>query len=165
MSASTLSSWVQSRLSAVYEAAEDDAFYKAFDAVFSPSCQVTHNHASISRDALKDALFSRRAASIGAQVKWDDNVITAAAEKNSNEAGIVAGSFVVQTSMKFRIRAAPAQRQTLLHFSAKVEQDDAVAADETGDRRRIISFLYTTLDRTPPIHFQVPPTEKAVKQD
>jgi len=70
-----LISWMQSRLGAVYEAREDEAFAITFDAVFSPSCEVRVNHTPSTLDAFRDSISSRRAASIGVTLSWE-NVIT-----------------------------------------------------------------------------------------
>ncbi|KAG1725288.1 uncharacterized protein EDB91DRAFT_1239885 [Suillus paluster] len=152
MSKPDLISWTQSRLGALYEAHEDDAFASAFDAVFASSCEVRVNHIPSTLDAFKDSVSSRRAASRGVTLSWE-NVITTG--DSPDEPSVVAGTLIITRSMMFRIRAAPAQRLTQIHFSARVEQDSSVQANE-DDNRRITSLYHTSVDKTPPIHFARP---------
>ena len=44
-------------------------------------------------------------------------------------------------------------------LSRRIEQDANVQGD---DQRRITSFYYTSVDRTPPIHFAIP---RAAQED
>ena len=89
----------------------------------------------------------------------------------------MAGFLIVNRSLKYRIRAAPAQIHTVVNISAKfvphlmspifllthsipfhrVEQCVASEADEHGDRRRIVHLFMTSVDKRPPIHFQTLP--------
>ncbi|KAJ8591532.1 hypothetical protein M405DRAFT_814210 [Rhizopogon salebrosus TDB-379] len=153
MSKPDSTSWTQSRLAALYEAHENEAFASSFDAVFSPSCEVRVNHTPSTVDAFKESISSRRAAGAGVTLAWE-NVITTG--NSPDEPSVVAGTLIVTRNMKFRIRAAPAQRQTYINFSARVEQDPSVQADEDVDHRRITSFYHTSVDKTPPIHFVTP---------
>ncbi|OJA11560.1 hypothetical protein AZE42_12374, partial [Rhizopogon vesiculosus] len=135
----------QSRLGALYEARENEAFVSTFDAVFSPSCEVRVNHTPSTVDAFKEGVLSHRSADAGSSV--------------------VAGTLIVSRNMNFRIRAAPAQRQTHINFSARVEQDPSIQADEHDDHRRITSFYHTSVDKTPPIHLATPHAATHGKED
>ncbi|KAH7916107.1 hypothetical protein BJ138DRAFT_1109026 [Hygrophoropsis aurantiaca] len=149
---SDLPSWTQSRLTAVYQAPDDETFHNAFDAAFSPKCEVfASQESSESIETLKEQLLARRAATVNSKVDWDN---TPTLESNEAVAGPAAidGSFVVTRSLKFRIRAGPAQRLTHVVFEAKVDQGEG----DTDDSRRIVSFRHTSTDSTPPIHFQTP---------
>ncbi|KAI9575046.1 hypothetical protein HD554DRAFT_2166488 [Boletus coccyginus] len=142
-------SWIQLRLTALYE---DVSAQDAFDRAFSPACEVRLNHDVHSLQSLKDDLASRRVAATHVSVAWDANVVSTN-DDNPEEPAVVAGALVVTRFLPFRIRVSPAQRRTHVHFSARIEQD---ASAQDGDRRRITSFYYTSVDRTPPIHFPVP---------
>ncbi|KIJ70382.1 hypothetical protein HYDPIDRAFT_78309 [Hydnomerulius pinastri MD-312] len=159
-SSSDMTSWIQSRLTAVYEAADDDAFQSSFDQIFSSNCEVRVDHVVHPLQTLKDNLMSRRAAVKGVTVAWDSENLISTNDNKLDEPSVVAGSLVVTRSLPFRIRAAPAQRNTHINFSAKIEQDTTLQADVQGDRRRVTSFYHTSVDRTPPIHFAVPQTNK-----
>ncbi|KIL00475.1 hypothetical protein PAXRUDRAFT_821674 [Paxillus rubicundulus Ve08.2h10] len=158
---SNMTSWIQPRLTGVYEAADDDAFHSSFARLFSANCELRIDHAVHPLQAFKDDLASRRTAAKNVTVAWDDVISTNDSDDKPGQPWtVVAGSLVVTRSLPFRIRAAPAQRNTHIKFSAKIEQDASVQADERGDQRRITSFYYTSVDRTPPIHFAVPRTTK-----
>ncbi|OJA15370.1 hypothetical protein AZE42_12349 [Rhizopogon vesiculosus] len=153
MSKPNSTSWTQSRLGALYEVREDEAFASTFDAVFSPSCEVRVDHTPSTVDAFKESISSRRAAGAGITLSWENVIATS---DSPDESSVVAGTLIVTRNMKFRIRAGPAQRQTHINFSARVEQDPSIQADEHDDHRRITSFYHTSVDKTPPIHFAMP---------
>jgi len=100
--------------------------------------------------------MKRRAAGVSASVKWENYMVVPKDGDNPDEAGIVAGFLVVTRSLKFRIRAAPAQLQTILTLNSKIEQDVTAEGDEDGDRRRIVHLFMTLVDKRPPIHFAHP---------
>ncbi|KAG2131641.1 hypothetical protein DEU56DRAFT_981852 [Suillus clintonianus] len=152
MSKPDLISWTQSRLGALYEVREDEAFTSAFNAVFSPSCEVRMNHTLSTLDAFKDSISACRAASIGITLSWE-NMITAAGD-SPDESSVVSGTLKITRSMRFRIRAAPAQHQTHINFSARVELQQVQANED--DRRRITSIYHTSVDKMSPIHFTMP---------
>ncbi|EIW82447.1 hypothetical protein CONPUDRAFT_81921 [Coniophora puteana RWD-64-598 SS2] len=155
--------WLQSHLTTLCESESEDSFHGSFDSVFAPGCQVIVNHTPASIDEFKDQLRTNLGASVSAKTSWE-NVITASprspSEDNqessqgvtSDQASIVAAFVTITRSMKFRIRAAPAQRQSLVHLSAKIEGNGT----EEADGRRITSLLWTSVERTPPIHFPTP---------
>ncbi|KAG1747732.1 uncharacterized protein EDB91DRAFT_1245220 [Suillus paluster] len=155
MSKPDLISWTQSRLGAFYEAREEEAFASAFNAVFSPSCEVRVNHAPSTLDAFRDSISLRKAASRGVTLSWENVICTG---DNPDEPSVVAGTLIITRSMMFLIRAAPAQRLTYINFSARVEplEPSGVQADENDDRRRITSLYHTSVDKVPPIHFVTP---------
>ncbi|KAH0839580.1 hypothetical protein J3R83DRAFT_496 [Lanmaoa asiatica] len=143
-------SWIQSRLTALYE---DTNFQDAFDQAFSPACEVRLNHAVHPIQEFKENFVSRRAAATHMSVAWNADLISTNDDK-PEQPTVVAGVLVVTRSLPFRIRVTAAQIQTHIHFSAKIEQDASV---QDGDQRRITSFYYTSVDRSPPIHLFVPP--------
>ncbi|KAG1733694.1 hypothetical protein EDB19DRAFT_1612677, partial [Suillus lakei] len=151
MSKPDLISWTQSRLGALYEAFEDESFASAFENAFSPSCEVRVNHTPSTLDTFKDSVSSRRAASTGITLSWE-NVITTG--DSLDEPPVISGTLIITRSMRFRIRAAPAQRQTHINFSARVEIQQ-VQGDE-DDPLRITSLYHTSVDKSPPIHFAMP---------
>lgn len=72
-SAPNATSWIQSRLTALYEGA---GVQDAFDRAFSPACEVRLNHAVRPLQTFKDDLASRRAAATHVSVAWDENAIS-----------------------------------------------------------------------------------------
>jgi hypothetical protein len=148
-------SWTQSHLGALYEAQEDEVFANTFDTAFSPSCEVRVNHAPSTLDALRASVSSRKAATKGVALSWENVISTG---NSPDEPSVVAGTLIITRSMMFRIRAGPAQRLTHINFSAKVErlEDSNVQADENDDSRRITSLYLTSVDTVPPIHFATP---------
>jgi hypothetical protein len=133
-----LAAWTQARISAIYEAQSDTDFQKSFSSAFSSSPEIFINHQNISKDNMKDDIAKRRnAAACGMDVKWENVMVVPKDSAKPDEvrwndkgddgrgllmiyqAGIVAGFLVVNRSLKYRIRAAPAQMQTVLNISAK----------------------------------------------
>ncbi|KAG1874310.1 hypothetical protein F4604DRAFT_1582237 [Suillus subluteus] len=148
-------SWTQSHLGALYEAREDEVFANAFDTAFSPSCEVRVNHAPSTLDALRDSVSSRKVATRGVALSWENVISTG---NSPDEPSVVSGTLIITRSMMFRVRAAPAHRLTHINFSAKVErlEDSNVQADENDDPRRITGLYLTSVDIVPPIHFATP---------
>jgi len=157
--AQSLTEWAQSHLTTLYEShpttsapATESDLSPAFDSAFSPEAEIFVNHDAVDRDALKDSIAKKKWAVQRCDVEWK-NVIEVPANTNKpHEAGIVAGFLVVTHSMKFRIRATPAQNQTFISFNAKIAQDPSVGPDGdalcTSSRRRSTSrslFIFRDL--------------------
>ncbi|KAF9224368.1 hypothetical protein BS17DRAFT_779687 [Gyrodon lividus] len=151
-----MTSWIQPRLTALYEVADIDALQSAFGQLFSAECEVLVAHAAQPLQTFKDTLVSRRAfvKNVTATVAWGDVISTN--DDKPDQPSVVAGSLVVTRFLPFRVRVTQAQIKTHINFSARIEQDASVEADEQGEQRRITSFYYTSVDKTPPIHFAVP---------
>ena len=66
-------SWIQSRLTALYE---DVSVQEAFDRTFSPACELRLNHEVRPLQTFKDDLASRRAAATHVSVAWDAGIIS-----------------------------------------------------------------------------------------
>jgi hypothetical protein len=129
-------SWTQSRLGALYETRENEVFASTFDTVFSSSCEVRANHIPSTVDAFKESISSHRAAGAGVTLSWEnviatsdspDEVSSPVPQRHSSpltywKPSVVAGTLIVTRSMKFRIRAAPAQRQTHINFSVRYDR-------------------------------------------
>ncbi|OAX40133.1 hypothetical protein K503DRAFT_799080 [Rhizopogon vinicolor AM-OR11-026] len=147
-----LISWTQSHLGALYEARDEEAFTSAFDAVFFPSCKVRENHTPSTLSNFTNGILSHSAASAGVTLSWENLITTG---DSTDEPSVVSGTLIVTRYLKFLIRAAPAQHQTYINFSAKVE-NRVVQADEYDDLRHITSLYYSSVDTTPPIHFATP---------
>ncbi|KAN0097821.1 hypothetical protein V8E55_002267 [Tylopilus felleus] len=141
--------WIQSHLTALYE---DIHTQDAFDRAFSPACDVRVNHETRGVQALREDLAARRTATTHVHIAWDPSVVSTNEDK-PDEPAIVAGALVVTRSLPFRIRVGLAQRETHVRFSARIERDASV---QDGDQRRITSFYYTAVEKTPPLHFLVP---------
>ncbi|GLB35376.1 hypothetical protein LshimejAT787_0209410 [Lyophyllum shimeji] len=152
-SSDSLTSWVRTRLAALYEfpsEAQQAELQSSFDASFSPQAQILVNHAPVARDAFKDDLSRRAIAAARASVDWKELIEVPKAD-DADEAEIVAGCFVVTRSMKFRIRAAPAQTHSTVIFSAKIDRDPNI---HEGDPRHIVHLVQTVADKAAPIHMQ-----------
>jgi len=148
----SLTSWVKAHLSSLYESpsnATEEDFQEFFDLTFSSNADIILNHSSITRDELRQDIRRRSFAATAVSTEWKD---VAEVEQNQcKKEGIVAGFFVVTRTLKFRIRAAPAQMNAFVTFSAKIEQG---SQDQNGDQRRIVQLLLTCIDKSPPIHLQ-----------
>ncbi|KAI6035581.1 hypothetical protein F5J12DRAFT_794479 [Pisolithus orientalis] len=160
-SASSVAPWIQSHLTALFQptgAAENVKAEPSFDRIFSPDCDVRKNHQPQDFQTFKGEFASQAAGSLGVNVKWEQ--ITSMNDDKPDNPTFVAGAFVVTRVMPFCIRASLAQRVVSVHFSAKVEPQ----GDDVNHDRRITSFYYTVVDRTPPIHFATPHGAKVEKQ-
>jgi hypothetical protein len=71
-----MASWIQPRLTGVYEAAGDDAFQSSFGQLFSSNCELRIDHAVHPLQTFKDDLASRRTAVKNVTVAWDDVIST-----------------------------------------------------------------------------------------
>ncbi|KAI6046476.1 hypothetical protein EDC04DRAFT_2557964, partial [Pisolithus marmoratus] len=131
----------------------------SFDQIFSPDCEFRRNHEPQDFSSFEGEFASQAAFSQGADVKWEQ--IASTNDGRPGDPCIVTGAFTVTRVMSFRIRASLAQRVVYVHFSAKVERQ---RGDPDNDRR-ITSFYYTVVDKTPPIHFATPHVAKVEKQD
>jgi len=160
--ADSLTSWAQAHLAPLYEhstasdnqaeaapsANHPDTFYSAY----SPKAEVIVNYTPVPTDAHKDDLARRSFGSMTSTVEWKDVIEVPADSEKPNEAGIVAGFFVVTHHSKLRIRAAPAETKTFVAFNAKIEQDPSVAVEAGSDPRRIAHMFQTTVTKATPIH-------------
>ncbi|KAF8450914.1 hypothetical protein L210DRAFT_3521557 [Boletus edulis BED1] len=164
----TAAAWIQSRLTALYET-DVAGVQDVFDRTFSPLCEVRLNHVVQPLQTFRDDVAARRTAATHVSVAWglnsfpgashSDEGVVSTNEDKPKEPAVVAGALVVTRSLPFRIRVSPAQRQTYIYFSARIERDLGV---QGGDPRRITSFYYTSVDKTPPIHFTVHAQPKRV---
>jgi len=146
-----LQTWAQSKITALYSAESDEDLQHAFESALSSSAQIRMNNEAMQRDDLKSDLLSRRGAAASATVEWVKHEVTAKDE----QAGRFNGEFTVKRSMRYRIRAAPAQLHTNVTVTAQIEQDpDSVT--NAGDTRRIVDLTLTYEDTRPPVHFQQP---------
>lgn len=157
-----VASWIQSNLTTLFQSAGAAGNVQAestFDRIFAPNCEIRRNHEPLDLSTLKEDVTFQAAGSQVADVKWEQVVSTN--DDKPDDASIVAGAFSVTRVMPFRIRASLAQRVVYVQFSAKVEAQRG----DVDDGRRIISFYYTVVDRTPPIHFATPHVAKVEKQN
>jgi len=148
----TLTSWVQTLLTALYESSsttQPSEFQSSFDAVFSSGAQFFVNYEPVARDAFKEDMEKRAFAATRISVEWKEVMEVAKADNNAHGIGTVAGCIVITRSMKFRIRAAPAQSNTNIVFIAKVERDPTI---QSGDPRRIVHIHQASVDKAAPIH-------------
>ncbi|KAI5116136.1 hypothetical protein M0805_003236 [Coniferiporia weirii] len=152
-----LGTWTRARLTALYTAPAsegDTAFTRAFDHAFAPAARM---HAGLDREKMREDVRAARGAMQAADVKFDDvRCEIDSGSETGIETGTVRGTWTVTRSMKFRIRAAPAQMRRVATFEARVEADTAFAAgvgiagagedadtdaDTDSDPRRIVHFV------------------------
>ncbi|KAI5115784.1 hypothetical protein M0805_003344 [Coniferiporia weirii] len=150
-----LGTWTRARLTALYTAPVSDgdtAFTRAFDHTFAPAARM---HADPDREKMREDVRAARGAMQAADVKFDDvRCEIDSGSETGIETGMVRGTWTVTRSMKFRVRAAPAQMQRVATFEARVEADAAFAAGDGGagagedvdtdadtDPRRIVHFV------------------------
>ncbi|KZP20258.1 hypothetical protein FIBSPDRAFT_742531 [Athelia psychrophila] len=155
-----LQTWAQNKVTALYSAETDEQLKQAFESTFTPSVHIKMNSEPMNREDLKSDLVQRRAAAASSAVEWDNAEFKAKDEQTPDDvphiqAGTFNGSFTVKRSMKYRIRAAPAQLHTIITWNAQIEKDSSVAADP-GNAYRIVDLALTYEDTRPPIHFQQP---------
>ncbi|RDB20577.1 hypothetical protein Hypma_012151 [Hypsizygus marmoreus] len=153
-STTTLTSWVKNSLTNLFEsslASEEEIFQTSFESIFSPHAQIISNHERTTADAFKENILNRAFAATRVSVNWKEVFEVPNAEDAAHQTGIVAGCIVVTRSLKFRIRAAPAQSNWTMVFSARVESEPSI---QNGDPRRIVEFIQTSFDMPAPIHLQ-----------
>jgi hypothetical protein len=161
--ASPLRSWLQAYLGTLYESAplpEEADFRYLFYATFSENALIYHNHEIVSLEVFLERLGVANFACTQAAVEWKELIEIPQKENDSDSGpgGIIAGFFVVTRSLKFRIRAGPAQRQSLNSFTAKVEEGPIITAEgrkEVG--LRISQLFITSVEKAVPVHLRGAP--------
>ncbi|KAF4575475.1 hypothetical protein EYR40_004786 [Pleurotus pulmonarius] len=175
---SVLIPWLQDGFSKIYtiSSVQNDGdttkledFGIGFDAVFASNIQITINGEEVSRDGLKEQIISSSFVATHIQLEWKDLIevpnqgvddsdlvkiyiaspVRLLKLRHMQVTGMVAGQFITTRSLKFRIRAAPAQNQTITVFQARIENDASISSD---DARRITHLHYTTLSKPVPVH-------------
>ncbi|KAF9490961.1 hypothetical protein BDN71DRAFT_1453614 [Pleurotus eryngii] len=155
---SILIPWLQDRFSKIYDISSSqneggpiEDFSAGFDAAFASNILITINGEEVSRDGLREGIISSTFAATHIQVEWKDliEVPNQGSDDSDLVTGMVAGQLVTTRSLKFRIRAAPAQNQTITIFQARIENDTTISS---GDPRRITQLYYTTLSKPVPVH-------------
>ncbi|KIM36908.1 hypothetical protein M413DRAFT_448832 [Hebeloma cylindrosporum] len=149
-----LRSWVQTRLESIYAFAQQpEEYFRDFvNTTFSENAIIRHNHELVSKEEFLQRLIVGNFACLHASVNlWGSQVVEIPAGGDS-EGGIIAGFFEVTRSLKYRIRAGPAQRESHNIFSSKVED---LGKEESGDRKlRISEFFVTSVNKAVPVHLQ-----------
>ncbi|KDR67202.1 hypothetical protein GALMADRAFT_80058 [Galerina marginata CBS 339.88] len=157
----TASQWLQGAFTSLYESAppaEVSDFEALFLFTFSEEAEIILNHEKVPLETFQLGLSKANFAISRASVEWKEVIEVPPKDGGTDPEVIVAGFFVVTRSMKFRIRAGPAQRLSYNSFSAKF----AGPPDAEGSRRRIAQLVITTLDVAAPIHLQgIPHAESA----
>ncbi|KAH8110376.1 hypothetical protein DFH11DRAFT_1514418 [Phellopilus nigrolimitatus] len=154
-----LKEWTRERLSALYTAPTEDAFHASFESAFAPACaHVRLNGEEVERNEFKSRIMSMRAPMTSADVKWED--LNTVEEEEAR--GTVSGSWTVVRSLKFRLRAAPAQMKRVITFNARVEPGDSAGED---DPRRIVSLTETVEDSHVPAYFPHRPVANPAEQN
>ncbi|KAF8336071.1 hypothetical protein F5887DRAFT_1250022 [Amanita rubescens] len=146
----SLITWFKTRIEAFHGISENPDLHT----FFSDDARIVLNHRLISVDDFYGEFARRRFAVVEVTVDWqhivDDKVLDAAEQENEDKAGelgteIVAGSYIVTSSLKFRVRAAPAQKKSHVVFSARVKNQLA------GDGWRISELYMAMVDKPVPI--------------
>ncbi|EIN06368.1 hypothetical protein PUNSTDRAFT_121615 [Punctularia strigosozonata HHB-11173 SS5] len=146
-SPSDLQSWAQNQLAAVYNAASDEDFDAAVERTFSQDAQIEIDGKAYGLSEAKEAFGIQRKPGVSTKndFAWEQEPKSLAATAEGGNADEVTGSILLTHHMKFRIRAAPAQTQTVINFHAKVSGE--------GSARRIVSLKESIEGRQVPIRF------------
>ncbi|KAF8901933.1 hypothetical protein CPB84DRAFT_1846630 [Gymnopilus junonius] len=149
----TTGRWLQSKFKNIYESSspEESDFRTQVSFVFHKDVEIFHNHQKVTLGTFQDSLSQANFAQSRASIEWKE-VFEVPPAEGETESSIVAGSFVVTRSMKFRIRAGPAQRLSHNIFSVKIEQDKSIPADDEGSQFRITHMFITSVEKAAPIH-------------
>ncbi|KAL5513827.1 hypothetical protein ACEPAH_4228 [Sanghuangporus vaninii] len=149
MSKPDLKKWTEERLTSLFTAPSDDDFHAAFDSAFAQDDQssVVVNGEEMSRDKFKEEVKAQRAAMLKADVKFEDLKEEATGGQSESGPSIIKGTWTVTRSLKFRIRAAPAQIHRVSTFEAKVEPVSPGSSDF-----RIVHLTETVENKRPPIN-------------
>ncbi|KJA13096.1 hypothetical protein HYPSUDRAFT_60084 [Hypholoma sublateritium FD-334 SS-4] len=152
-----LAAWLQARLGALYEvhaAPDEAAFVAQFDTVFARDAKVMLNHVPSPRTAYLAKLRGEHFAAVRESVEWRELIEVLPADgAPGTTGGVVAGFFIGTRSMKFRIRAGPAQQLSYNSFSARIEEKaDVEPSAEDGSRLRITELFITSVHKAAPIH-------------
>lgn len=122
---SSLSSWFKARIERLHNVSEESDLQAQLGDIFTDNAHIVLNHKTVSVDDFNREFANRRFAVVGETLDWQH--IVDAVEDNAEGddpcpdnaiGGTVAGSYVVTRSLKFRIRAAPAQSKCHVVFSA-----------------------------------------------
>ncbi|KAJ3932998.1 MAG: hypothetical protein NXY57DRAFT_893072 [Lentinula lateritia] len=160
----SLTKWVQSQFSGLYEHPSPDTSDNAQDtdtnttrsriqSMFTPTAQIYLNHTGPVPLEEFTKNLEQTFGTNKTEVEWkecfevpDNNK----EEKDDNhETGIVAGYLIITRTLKFRIRATPAKNYT--HVSV---QGSDRSEEKSGDSRRIVQLFYTSASKAAPVHIQ-----------
>ncbi|KAG7441843.1 uncharacterized protein BT62DRAFT_936719 [Guyanagaster necrorhizus] len=135
-SPSSLTEWTKSQFSSLFRPSEH-LFPEV--SVFSADALIMVNHTVVSVVQFKTLLAEKFGAGAvqDADINWKELIY-------DDETGVVAGFVDVTRSMKFRIRAGPAQIHTYVGLSAKIVQN--------GDERTVTQMFYTSVDKAAEVH-------------
>ncbi|KAF5320758.1 hypothetical protein D9619_002213 [Psilocybe cf. subviscida] len=136
-------------------------FKSLFYTAFHPDAKITMNHQQVSQE---DFIRQMEQSTMGlgpggVQVDWRDILEIPSSDNQGqsaygHEAGIVAGMFVATRSLKFRIRAGPAQRHSFNVFSARLHTSKSLS-EVNADKEHpylIADLVLTTHEQAAPIH-------------
>ena len=123
---SSLSAWFKAQIERLYNVSEESDLQAQLGDIFTDNARIVLNHKPISVDDFNREFTSRRFAVVGETLDWQHIVDARNEDKAEGDGlcpddeveGTVAGSYIVTRSLKFRIRAAPAQRKCHVVFSA-----------------------------------------------
>ncbi|PPR02549.1 hypothetical protein CVT26_012017 [Gymnopilus dilepis] len=144
--------WIQNKFTTIYESASPDQvsdFKTHLANVFHKDVEIYQNHQPISLGTFQDDLSQANAAHARSSIEWKE-VFEVPPPEGDSDTSIVAGSFIVTRSMKFRIRAAPAQRLNHNIFSAKVQRNKS--GQEEDGQFLITQLFITSVQNAAPIH-------------
>ncbi|KAJ4496797.1 hypothetical protein C8R41DRAFT_918055 [Lentinula lateritia] len=176
----SLTKWVQSQFSGLYEHPSPDTSDNAQDtdtnttrsriqSMFTPTAQIYLNHTGPVPLEEFTKNLEQTFGTNKTEVEWkecfevpDNNK----EEKDDNhevvegETGIVAGYLIITRTLKFRIRATPAKNYTHVSLSAKIAREGTRvqgsdrSEEKSGDSRRIVQLFYTSASKAAPVHIQ-----------
>lgn len=148
-----LVNWFKDSLTSLYQSALDSAQGKlssTVESLFEGDAHIIYNHEQIDLAKLDEALGISSALAIRAEVEWKEVMSSTVGGNNETQQdAIVTGYFIVTRSMKFRIRAAPAQTLQHCFFSAKIKGD---LGNKEG-APAISELFITSISKQAPIRF------------
>ena len=113
----SLCAWFKSQIENLYSISEVPDPHT----IFTDDARIVLNHIPTSVDDFYGEFARRKFAVTGVTIDWqhivDDKVEDSAGA--GEDAEMVAGSYIVTSSLKFRVRAAPAQSKSHIVFSAR----------------------------------------------
>jgi hypothetical protein len=122
---SSLSAWFKARIERLHNVSEESDLQAQLRDIFTDNARIVLNHKPVSVDEFNRELANRRFAVVGETLNWqhivdaiEDDAGGDGPRPDNEIGGTVAGSYVVTRSLKFQIRAAPAQRKCHVVFSA-----------------------------------------------
>ncbi|KAJ3856417.1 hypothetical protein EV368DRAFT_32483 [Lentinula lateritia] len=161
----SLTEWVQSRFSGLYEHTRRDTSDSAqatdanttqsrIQSMFTPTAQIYLNHTGPVPLEEFTKHLEQTFATNKTEFEWKECFEVPDSNKeekdDNNEIGIVAGYLIITRTLKFRIRATPAKNYTHVSLVQGSDRNE----EKSVDSRRIVQLFYTSVNKAAPVHIQ-----------